>query len=366
MCYDRDSITKKNDSNVFQDINHLNFFDVEYPELPNDDERVEPKLNSDQRSQSVNSSSSVSSEDANTADFLVNFGNDVDISDNFFATQNEEVTTLEENIFSEGNLDLNPRTSALGVQAIRRSSRHLVFPKNYNDFVIETKVKYGLEKHFMHSPLKSHLKIAFKILRYLKSCLGLGIHIIKTSGMSLSAYSDADWAKCVVTRRSVTGYCVFLNNSLVSWKSKKQNTLSKSSTEAEYRALALVISEVIWILKILKYLNVENLLPVSLHCDSNSAIKITANLVESANQIADILTKALDTLQHKLFVENHDDKRKVTEMKILDLLEQRISEVGKHLKKAKEKMDINKGKEKMVMKRGKCSFGHERENGDEK
>ncbi|GKE39375.1 ribonuclease H-like domain-containing protein, partial [Tanacetum coccineum] len=62
---------------------------------------------------------------------------------------------------------------------------------------------------FVHSPLTSYLRIAFKILRYLKSCPGLGIHIAKTSGMFLNAYSDADWAKCVVTRKSVTGYCVF-------------------------------------------------------------------------------------------------------------------------------------------------------------
>ncbi|GJW58905.1 ribonuclease H-like domain-containing protein [Tanacetum coccineum] len=153
----KDFITGKNDSNVFQDINHLNFLDVEYPELPNDDERVEPKLNSDQRSQSVNSSSFVSDEDANTTDFLVNSGNDADSSDNFFATQNEEVTTLKENIFSDGNLDLNPRTFAQGVQAIRISSRHSVFPKNYNDFVIESKFKYGHEKHVGYSKLNSEI-----------------------------------------------------------------------------------------------------------------------------------------------------------------------------------------------------------------
>ncbi|GKE01593.1 hypothetical protein Tco_1389576 [Tanacetum coccineum] len=132
---------------------------------------------------------------------------------------------------------------------------------------------------FMHSPLKSHLKIAFKIFRYLKGCPGLRIHFVKTSGMFLSAFSDDGWAKCVIPRKYVTGYCVFLNNSLISWKSKKQNILSKSSTGAEYRAFASVTSEVIWILKFLKDLKIKNLLPVDLHCDSNSAIKIAVNLV---------------------------------------------------------------------------------------
>ncbi|GJT17301.1 ribonuclease H-like domain-containing protein [Tanacetum coccineum] len=470
----KDSEVEKNDfENVFQDVNHINFFDIEYPKIPNDDERVTNDLN---KGKSDSSSSFVSGSNINTADFPVDSGNDADSSDDLVATQNEEVATLEENIFSEGNLDQNPSSSHV-VQNVRRSSRQSVFPKNYNDFVVESKVKYGLKKYidamnqemdaflrngtwemvqlledrkaigikwiykikfrcllnivvsmswpifqldmnnaflygdleevvylkppkgyfpfdnksdkgiflallvyvddiiitrnnvseiekfkvflkskfmikdlgklkyflgieivdtekgiclnqrkyvlellsdygmlackpaktplpsklvisnettkkylvldnitdyqklmgklifltntrpdisyvvhyliqFTHSSLKSHLKTTFQILRYLKGCPSLGIRIVKESGMSLTAFSDANCAKSVVTRKSVTGYCVFLNNSLVSWKSKKQKTLSKSSIEVEYRALASVTSEVIWVLKILKDLKI--------------------------------------------------------------------------------------------------------------
>ncbi|GJY79065.1 ribonuclease H-like domain-containing protein [Tanacetum coccineum] len=91
---------------------------------------------------------------------------------------------------------------------------------------------------FMDSPLSSHLKTAFKILRYLKSCSGLGIHIARTSGMFLNAYFDADWARCIVTRKSVTEYCVFLNNSLVSWK----NILTKGLDTIQHLELVKRLS----------------------------------------------------------------------------------------------------------------------------
>ncbi|GJT32897.1 putative RNA-directed DNA polymerase [Tanacetum coccineum] len=133
----------------------------------------------------------------------------------------------------------------------------------------------------MHSPLKSHLKTNLKVIRYLKGCPGKGVNVIRTSTSVnvLKAYTDADWARCTDKRRYVTGYCVFMNNSLISWKSKKQNTISKSSTEAEYRTLASVTSEVIWVLKILKDLDCSNLLPVKVFCDNSSAIKIADNPV---------------------------------------------------------------------------------------
>ncbi|GKA48096.1 ribonuclease H-like domain-containing protein, partial [Tanacetum coccineum] len=143
---------EKNDStNVLQDVNHINFFDIEYPKIPNDDERVANYVN---KGKSDSSSSSESGSNINTADFLVDSGNDADSSNDFVATQNEEVATLEENIFSEGNLDQNP-SSSQGVQNVRRSSRQSVFPKNYNDFVVESKVKYGLEKYVSYSKLNT-------------------------------------------------------------------------------------------------------------------------------------------------------------------------------------------------------------------
>ncbi|GJS05256.1 ribonuclease H-like domain-containing protein [Tanacetum coccineum] len=118
-------------------------------EIPKDDERVANDLN---KGKSDSSSSSESGSNINAADFSVDSGNDADSSNDFVATQNEEVATLEENAFSGGNLDQNP-SSSQGVQKVRRSFRQSVFPKNYNDFVVESKVKYGLDKYVGYSKL---------------------------------------------------------------------------------------------------------------------------------------------------------------------------------------------------------------------
>ncbi|GJV81030.1 ribonuclease H-like domain-containing protein [Tanacetum coccineum] len=104
----------------------------------------------------------------------------------------------------------------------------------------------------MHKPLRSHIKIALKVLRYLKNNPGKRVHIVRQPKASLEAFVDADYAKCLATKKSVTGFCVKLNGSLISWKSKKQHTLAKSSAEAEYRAMTSVTSEVTLILKILR------------------------------------------------------------------------------------------------------------------
>ncbi|GKE52546.1 ribonuclease H-like domain-containing protein, partial [Tanacetum coccineum] len=90
----KDSEVRKNDStNVLQDVNHINFFDIEYPEIPNDDETVANDLN---KGKSDSSSSSEFGSNINTADFPVNYGNDADSSNDFVATQNEEIDAMNQ------------------------------------------------------------------------------------------------------------------------------------------------------------------------------------------------------------------------------------------------------------------------------
>ncbi|GKG12428.1 hypothetical protein Tco_0346665, partial [Tanacetum coccineum] len=104
----------------------------------------------------------------------------------------------------------------------------------------------------MHAPLKSHFDIAMRVLKYLKLAPGLGVNFSKRkSDYLVTAFFNSDWAKCLVTRRSVLGFCVYINGNLVSWKSKRQATLSKSFTEAEYRCIASIICEIMWSIKIL-------------------------------------------------------------------------------------------------------------------
>lgn len=100
---------------------------------------------------------------------------------------------------------------------------------------------------FLSAPTDVHLKAAHHVLRYLKSNPGQGLFYAADTDLCLNAFSDADWATCSDTRRSVTGFCVYLGFSLISWKSKKQCTVSRSSTEAEYRSMALTTCELIWL-----------------------------------------------------------------------------------------------------------------------
>jgi hypothetical protein len=108
---------------------------------------------------------------------------------------------------------------------------------------------------YMHASTKDHFHALKRILRYVKGTVHHGLQLHRTLSHDLLAYSDADWAGCPDTRRSTIGYLIFLGPNLVSWCSKKQSTVSRSSVEAEYRSLAVATAEVAWIVQLLRDLH---------------------------------------------------------------------------------------------------------------
>ena len=98
----------------------------------------------------------------------------------------------------------------------------------------------------MHDPREPHFNALKRILRFVQGTLSYGLQLFSSTTESLVAYSDADWAGCPDTHRSTSGYCVFLGNNLISWSSKRQVTVSRSSAEAEYRAVAHAVAETVF------------------------------------------------------------------------------------------------------------------------
>ncbi|XP_047314196.1 uncharacterized mitochondrial protein AtMg00810-like [Impatiens glandulifera] len=117
-----------------------------------------------------------------------------------------------------------------------------------------------------------------------------------SSSLDLLAFSDADWAGDPSDRKSTTGFCIFLGDSLISWKSKKQDVISRSSTEAEYRTMAFTTCETVWLRWLLANMGVFLHEPTPLFCDNKSAIQI------ARNSIADLFTKALFSSHFRFFV----------------------------------------------------------------
>lgn len=128
----------------------------------------------------------------------------------------------------------------------------------------------------MHSPQTPHLIAAKRIFRYLKGTPDLGITFTK-GPIHLTVFTDADWAGCPIHRRSTSGHCIFLGPNLISWRSKKQSSVSRSSTEAEYHALAQSVAEVLWLCFLLRDLHVYLPHAPLLYCDNVSAIALATN-----------------------------------------------------------------------------------------
>ena len=181
---------------------------------------------------------------------------------------------------------------------------------------------FNILSQFMQQPRQPHYDAAVGILHYIKSSPGQGILFPATNSLQVSAYSDSDWASCPLTRRSNISFFIQLGNSPISWRAKKQSTVSRSSAEDEYRALASTTCELTWLKKLLLDLQVPHPQPMLLYCDNQATLHIAQNQVfheytkhieidchivhekllsqlistahvPSKHQLADIFTKAL-------------------------------------------------------------------------
>ncbi|CAM8940033.1 unnamed protein product [Rhodiola kirilowii] len=132
---------------------------------------------------------------------------------------------------------------------------------------------------FMSVPTSDHLKAAHRLLRYIKGAPAQGLFFSSSSSLVMNAFCDADWAACPKTRRSTTGFCICIGDSLVSWRTKKQAIVSRSSTESEYRSMAATCSEIQWLTRLLLDMKTSVPRPISLHCDNQAAIHIAKNPV---------------------------------------------------------------------------------------
>ncbi|KAH9680958.1 retrovirus-related pol polyprotein from transposon RE1 [Citrus sinensis] len=175
---------------------------------------------------------------------------------------------------------------------------------------------------FMHSPKEEHMNAVIRILRYLKSSPGKGIVFTKGNNLDIKGYTDADWAGSIDDRRSTSGYFTFVGGNLVTWRSKKQDVVARSSTEAEYRGMAKGICELLWIKNLMQDLYIQQVSPIKLYCDNKAVCDIAHNPVQhdrtkhvevdrhfikekleakiieiphvrSEDQLADVLTKAV-------------------------------------------------------------------------
>ena len=196
-------------------------------------------------------------------------------------------------------------------------------------------VCYSVHKvsQFLHAPTEDNWCSVKRILRYLKHTVGHGLYISKSANTDLNIYTDADWASDIDDRKSTTGYAIFMGTNLISWNSKKQQTVARSSTEAEYRAIGLAVTELTWIQSMLRDITFHSTKTPNLWCDNIGATYLSINpifhartkhfevdfhfvrdkvqknevkvqFICSKDQLADILTKPLSKMRHQTLMQH--------------------------------------------------------------
>jgi len=179
-------------------------------------------------------------------------------------------------------VDVNPKLSADGAPVSDPTDfRSLAGALQYLTFT-RPDISYAVQQVclHMHDPRETHLAALKRILRYVRGTLHLGLLVRPSAALDLVVYSDADWAGCPDTRKSTSGYAVFLGDNLISWSSKRQNTVSRSSAEVEYRAVANAVAEASWLRQLLSELHTPLSKTTLVYCDNVSAVYMSSNPVQ--------------------------------------------------------------------------------------
>ncbi|XP_016169161.1 uncharacterized protein LOC107611781 [Arachis ipaensis] len=136
--------------------------------------------------------------------------------------------------------------------------------------ITRPEISFSVHKlaQFVQTPLECHWKMVKRVLRYLSGTANYQLHLKKENSMSIIAYSDLDWGGDLDDRKSTNGYCVFLGSNLVSWASRKQTAVARSSIETKYRSMADLVAELIWVNNLLCELQFPPKESLILYCDN--------------------------------------------------------------------------------------------------
>ncbi|GKC93103.1 ribonuclease H-like domain-containing protein [Tanacetum coccineum] len=174
---------------------------------------------------------------------------------------------------SKLGIDGDPVSDPTLYRSLTGSLQYLTFTRPDISYVVQQVCLY------LHHPREPHFLALKRIMWYVRGTLDYGLQLFSSFTTDLVAYSDADWAGCPTTRRSTSGYCVFLGNNLLSWSTKRQPTLSYSSAEAEYRGVTNVVAETCWLRNLLRELHTTLSFDALVYCDNVSAVYLSCNPV---------------------------------------------------------------------------------------
>nr|GFC93774.1 hypothetical protein [Tanacetum cinerariifolium] len=178
--------------------------------------------------------------------------------------------------------DLGSLNYFRGISAQRSASGLLSSQPKFAEEILERAHMQNFNR--CQTPVDTESKLGSdgdpRIHRHVRGTLDYGLQLHVSFTTQLSAYTDADWDGCSVTRRSTSGYCVFLGDNILSWSAKRHVTLSRSSAEAEYRGVANVVAKTAWIRNLLFELHTPLFTATLVYCDNVSAVYMSANPVQ--------------------------------------------------------------------------------------